>query len=106
MNENDQEKLYSLKEVAEMLRVSERSMFRYIHSGKLKANKVGGWKISESELKAFLSDNPSVTEGQLTIVALIKGSLTKSDIKRVCDIHAVMMVLVRRITLNSSLASL
>lgn len=87
MNENDQEKLYSLKEVAEMLRVSERSMFRYIHSGKLKANKVGGWKISESELKAFLSDNPSVTEGSIDDSSTDKkGSLTKSDIKRVCDI--------------------
>lgn len=87
MNENDQEKLYSLKEVAEMLRVSERSMFRYIHSGKLKASKVGGWKISEGELKAFLADNPSVSEGSIDDSSTDKkGSLTKSDIKRVCDI--------------------
>jgi type I restriction enzyme M protein len=87
MNETDKEKLYSLKEVAEMLRVSERSMFRYIHSGKLKASKVGGWKISEGELKAFLADNPSVTEGSIDDSSTDKkGSLTKSDIKRVCDI--------------------
>lgn len=48
------DKLLTLKEVAERLRVSERSVFRYIHSGKLVASKIGYWRISEKDLKDFL----------------------------------------------------
>ncbi len=48
------EKLLTLKEVAGVLRVSERSVFRYIHDGKLKATKIGYWRISEKDLKKFL----------------------------------------------------
>jgi len=47
-------KLLTLKEVAEQLRVSERSVFRYIHSGKLKATKIGYWRITQNDLNAFL----------------------------------------------------
>lgn len=54
------EKLHSLKEVAGILRVSDRSVFRYIHSGKLRATKIGYWRISESDLKKFLADNTNV----------------------------------------------
>lgn len=48
------EKLFTLQEVAKMLRVSERSVFRYIHSGKLKATKIGYWRIMDKDLKSFL----------------------------------------------------
>jgi excisionase family DNA binding protein len=48
------EKLYKLKDVAEVLRVSERSVFRYIHAGKLRATKIGYWRITEADLKQFL----------------------------------------------------
>ena len=58
-------KLYSLKEVAEILRVSERSVFRYIHSGKLRASKIGYWRIAESDLKEFLFQNFNVFQGAL-----------------------------------------
>ncbi len=47
-------KLLTLKEVAETLRVSERSVFRYIHSGKLKATKIGYWRIAQKDLGKFL----------------------------------------------------
>jgi excisionase family DNA binding protein len=53
------EKLLTLKEVAGRLRVSERSVFRYIHSGKLIASKIGYWRISEKDLKQFLKKNSS-----------------------------------------------
>jgi excisionase family DNA binding protein len=53
------EKLLTLREVAERLRVSERSVFRYIHAGKLKASKIGYWRINEKDLKEFLNDNKS-----------------------------------------------
>ena len=50
-------KLLTLKEVATRLRVSERSVFRYIHSGKLKATKIGYWRISEKDFLVFISYN-------------------------------------------------
>ena len=49
-----EEKFLTTKEVAKFLRVSERSIFRYIHSGRLKAAKVGYWRISEKDLQFFI----------------------------------------------------
>ena len=48
------EKLLTLKETAQMLRVSERTIMRYLKSGKLKASNLGQWRIKESELEGFL----------------------------------------------------
>ena len=53
-------KFLSVKEVAEALRVSGRSIFRYIHDGKLKASKVGYWRISEDDLRQFLEQSSNV----------------------------------------------
>jgi|GEM_PF-2432939 len=52
--------LYSLQQVAETLRVSERSVFRYIHSGRLKASKIGYWRIKLSDLRKFLEENSNI----------------------------------------------
>ena len=49
------DKLLTIKEVAEILRVSERSVNRYIESGKLKASKIGQWRISKKDLEEFLN---------------------------------------------------
>lgn len=49
-------KLYSLKEVAHLLDVTERTLHNYIKSGKLKGQKIGGkWKISDENLKKFIN---------------------------------------------------
>jgi excisionase family DNA binding protein len=53
MNSNI-DKLFTIEEVAKILRVSGRSVTRYIESGKLKASKIGVWRIKESDLHAFL----------------------------------------------------
>jgi excisionase family DNA binding protein len=53
-------KLLNVKEVAEALRVSERSVFRYIHDGKLKASKVGYWRIEEDDLDKFLQQTSNM----------------------------------------------
>ncbi|GAI24866.1 unnamed protein product [marine sediment metagenome] len=45
------EKLLTLKETAKILRVSERTIMRYLKSGKLKASKVGQWRIKENDLE-------------------------------------------------------
>ncbi len=52
-----EQKFLTLKEVAKILRVSERSMFRYIHSGKLRASKVGYWRINKKDLDLFIKKN-------------------------------------------------
>jgi excisionase family DNA binding protein len=48
------DKLLTVKEVAAYLRVSERSVLRYIEAGKLKASKVGWWRVKQSDLDNFL----------------------------------------------------
>ena len=54
------EKLLTIEEVAEILRVSTRSVNRYFELGKLKASKIGVWRIKESDLNAFLEDTSNI----------------------------------------------
>lgn len=48
------DKLFTIEEVAKILRVSTRSVTRYIETGKLKASKIGVWRIKELDLNEFL----------------------------------------------------
>ncbi|MEM3485148.1 MAG: helix-turn-helix domain-containing protein [Candidatus Methanomethyliaceae archaeon] len=49
------EKLYTIAEVAEYLKVKERTVKEWIWRKKLKAIKVGkSWRVSESALREFL----------------------------------------------------
>lgn len=53
-------KVYTLEEVADILKVTKRSLYNYIQAGKLKAIKVGRyWRVSEESLKAFISNGTS-----------------------------------------------
>ena len=54
------EKLLTLKETAKILRVSERTIMRYLKSGKLKASKAGQWRIGQSDLNKFLEKYSNV----------------------------------------------
>ncbi len=54
------EKLFTIEEVAEILRVSTRSVTRYIESGKLKASKIGMWRIKQSDLDSFLEKTSNI----------------------------------------------
>jgi len=54
------EKLLKLKEVAKLLRVSERSVFRYIHNGRLKATKIGYWRITNKDLQDFIKQSSNI----------------------------------------------
>jgi len=51
------DRLLTIKEVAKYLRVSERSVNRYIESGRLRASRIGQWRIKESDLEKFLKEN-------------------------------------------------
>lgn len=49
-------KLYTKKEVAEMLGVTERTVWNYIKAGRLQAVMIGGkWKVSDENLKKFVN---------------------------------------------------
>lgn len=50
------DKLLTIEEVADILRVSTRTIVRYIESGKLKASKIGVWRIKESYVHLFLEE--------------------------------------------------
>ena len=63
-------KIYTVDQVAEVLQVSIKTIRRYIYSGKIAANKIGGqWRISQDSIDAYVesfsnkaaccSDSPS-----------------------------------------------
>ena len=48
-------RLYSLDEVASILQLTPRTVYAFIHKGKLKAVKMGkSWRISDDSLRAFI----------------------------------------------------
>ena len=48
-------RLYTLTEVADILRVTRRTLYNYIKSGQLKAVKMGReWRITHENLKGFI----------------------------------------------------
>lgn len=56
-------KVYTIKETAELLKVTERTIYSYVTAGKLKATKMGKyWRVTEDNIRAFLQqDTPAVT---------------------------------------------
>lgn len=51
------EKFLTIKEVAKKLRVSGRTVMRYIKAKKLIASKMGQWRIREDDLERFFKVN-------------------------------------------------
>ena len=50
--------MYDLKETANILGVTTRTVMSYIYSDKLKAQKIGGkWKVSKENLEKFCNGN-------------------------------------------------
>lgn len=48
-------KLYSLKEVGQLLGVQPQTVSKYLQQGKIKARTIGGYKyVSEESIKNFL----------------------------------------------------
>ncbi len=48
------QKLYTVQEVSNILKVSKKTIYRMIKSGKLKAVKVGQWRIKQEDLDELL----------------------------------------------------
>ena len=61
-NQIQREQNYTVKEIAEMLKLAEVSVYELIKTKKLRAFKIGGtsarhhWRIRESDLKAFIDE--------------------------------------------------
>lgn len=49
-------KLYNIKETAEILGVTTRTLQTYIKNGRIKARKIGrGWKFTEQSISEFIN---------------------------------------------------
>lgn len=48
--------LYTTNEVAKILKIDRRNVYRYVKDGRLRASKIGGeWRVSQDDLKAFIN---------------------------------------------------
>ncbi|MBI5078101.1 MAG: helix-turn-helix domain-containing protein [Candidatus Yonathbacteria bacterium] len=47
-------KIYTIPEVAKLLKCSERQIFRYLKRGKLKGSKQGKWRFTDEDVREFL----------------------------------------------------
>lgn len=57
----DDFKLYTIKEIASILKVTERTIYNYILSGALHAIKIGKyWRVKHLDLEQFLTDRTTV----------------------------------------------
>lgn len=56
MTELKEIKLYNIKETAELLGVTTRTLQTYIKNGRIKARKIGrGWKFTEQSINEFVN---------------------------------------------------
>lgn len=56
-------KVYTLDEVADILKVTKRTLYTYVKEGKLSAVKMGKyWRVSQEALEAFISTGTPVAD--------------------------------------------
>lgn len=48
-------KIYTISEVAKLLKCSERQIFRYLRQDKLGGSKQGKWRFTDEDVRAFLN---------------------------------------------------
>lgn len=59
------EELYTPQEIADKLKVSLKTVYRWIEGDNLKAKKIGHfWRVSESELIKFINQGEKGKEGE------------------------------------------
>lgn len=50
------EKVYTLEEISDLIKITRRTLYDYVKTGKLKAVKIGRtWRVTEKQLEEFLS---------------------------------------------------
>lgn len=56
-------KVYTLDEVAEILKTTKRTLYTYVKDGKLQAVKLGKyWRVTEDNLQSFLDKGTPVLD--------------------------------------------
>ena len=56
-------KVFTLDEVADILKVTKRTLYNYVKEGKLPAVKMGKyWRVTEDSLQAFLSTGTPIVD--------------------------------------------
>jgi excisionase family DNA binding protein len=79
-------KLYSVKELSELLSVTKAAVLRYINTGRLKAQMIGGkWMVASDNLKEFLtaSDEKAEDKKRVSLEGMFSdGSITDEDTKK------------------------
>ena len=56
-------KVYTLDEVADILKVTKRTLYNYIKAGELPAVKMGKyWRVTQENLQSFVSKDTPVIE--------------------------------------------
>lgn len=55
--EMEEMKLYTLREVEQILKVTQRTLYTYIQNGQLKATKIGKyWRVKHADLMDFVDN--------------------------------------------------
>ena len=50
----EEKEMYKIKEVARILDISERTVYKFMNEGKIRAIRVGGqWRIPKSEVEKY-----------------------------------------------------
>jgi len=56
-------RVYTLDEVADIMKVTKRTLYNYIKAGTLHAVKMGKyWRVSEESLQAFVSNGTHIVD--------------------------------------------
>ena len=50
----------TIEEVAKILQIGERSVYRFIEAKELKATKIGGWRITRKDLQDFIKSKTNI----------------------------------------------
>ena len=49
-----------VEEVADYLKIDKRTVYRYIHAKKIKATKIGSWRITIEDLQDFIKRSSNI----------------------------------------------
>ncbi|OGY45757.1 MAG: hypothetical protein A2744_00035 [Candidatus Buchananbacteria bacterium RIFCSPHIGHO2_01_FULL_44_11] len=55
-------KFLTIEKVAKHLQIGERSVYRYVKEGKLRASKIGYWRITEKDLRDFIKESTNTSK--------------------------------------------
>jgi excisionase family DNA binding protein len=74
------DKLYTTKEVAEILKVTVNTIKLWLREGRLKGTKIGkSWRINEDDLRMFAPITPTKEESKAKQFAILKAAAERSE---------------------------